>query len=72
MQNSIERLLWAGNQGYHQNLEKNDTSYETHKKKFKTAEEEKAHFQAWCGSTYTVVRLSDINSNFFFVFLGCF
>ena len=27
--NSIERLFWAGNQGNHQNFEKNDTSYET-------------------------------------------
>ena len=29
VQNSIERLFWAGNQGNHQNFEKNDTSYET-------------------------------------------
>ena len=40
LQNSIERLFWAGNQGNHQNFEKNDTSYETqscfHWKKTKT------------------------------------
>ena len=29
MQNSIQRLFWAGNQGNHQNLKKNDTSFET-------------------------------------------
>ena len=29
VQNSIERLFWAGNQSNHQNFEKNDTSYET-------------------------------------------
>ena len=28
VQNSIERLFWAGNQGNHQNFEKNDTLYE--------------------------------------------
>ena len=54
-QNRIERLFWAGNQGYYQNFEKNDTSYETQgyfhwkknllKKKIKMADQKKFTFQ---------------------------
>ena len=29
VQNSIERLFWAGNQDNHQTFEKHDTSYKT-------------------------------------------